>query len=182
MLEKGRWDGAFYIAGMRDPMAPDPVGMLEQVGLGAVDVKSKWVPFKALHPSLVLARATRMLAPPRSVAITLEGDVLVAKGTAPHAWISVARLVARSIAGISRFDTDTLQDLDLEAYNALRPQLENQIFYYLVNRRNLWPGQEKKFKQFIANVSTFSRISRRLGGGHHIEIRGHTRASGSHHR
>ncbi len=178
VLEKGRWNDSFYIAGMRDPMAPDPTTLLHEVGLNAAGVRSKWEPFQALHPSLMLARSKRMLAPPRSVEMTMKDGALIAVGTASHTWISEARLIARAIAGVSHFDTKQLQDTDMQAYEALVPLLENQVFYYLVTRRDLWPGQEKKFKQFIENVSQFSRVTRRLGGGYHIEICGHARDTG----
>ncbi len=178
VLEKGRWKDSFYIAGMRDPLAPDPVSMLSDVGLREDQVRSKWEPFQALHPTLVIARANRMLAPSRSVTMALDGDVLKIEGAASHEWISEATLIARGIAGISRCDTVDLQDRDLQAYQALLPLFEEQVFYYLVNRQNLWPGQETHLQSFVANVREFSRISRRLGGGYHIEVRGHTRASG----
>ncbi|MBT3191277.1 MAG: hypothetical protein HN341_01850 [Verrucomicrobia bacterium] len=177
VLENGRWEDAFYIAGMRDPMAPDPVAMLSDVGLNPDTVRSKWEPYQALRPELVIARARRSLAPPASVTLTLKDDVLVAEGEAAHVWVSEAIRSARGIAGISRFDTGRLQDTDMIAYNGVAALLEEEVFYYLANRRDLWPGQENKFRAFIENVSRFSSISRRLGGGYRIEVRGHTRAS-----
>lgn len=177
VLEKGRWNGAFYIAGMRDPMAPDPVALLAEVGLGTTQVRSKWESFQALHPSLTLARAQRMLEPPREVTMSLENDVLKLEGSAEHAWISRARLLASSLAGIAQFDAEKLTDVDYEAYKEIVPLLEGQVFYFLVNRRDLWPGQDKRFRTFVANVGRFSRVVRRLGGGYHIEIRGHSRSS-----
>ena len=177
VLEKGRWNGAFYIAGMRDPMAPDPVALLAEAGLGTTQVRSKWEAFQALHPTLTLARAQKTLSPPRTVSMTLEGDVLKVEGTAAHAWITKARLLASGLAGVGQFNTDALTDVDYEAYKEIVPLLEEQVFYFLVNRQDFWPGQDKRFKAFVANVARFTRVTRRLGGGYHIEIRGHTRAS-----
>jgi hypothetical protein len=177
VLEKGRWNGAFYIAGMHDPMAPDPVAMLAEAGLGTTQVRSKWESFQALHPTLTLQRAKKVLAPPRSVSMSLDKDVLKVEGTASHAWITKARLLASGLAGISRLHTEELTDVDYEAYTEIVPLLEGEVFYFLVNRRDLWPGQEKRFRTFVENVARFARVARRLGGGYHIEIRGHTRAS-----
>ena len=177
VLEKGRWNGAFYIAGMRDPLAPDPVTLLAEAGLGTTQVRSKWESFQALHPSLTLARARRTLNPPREVTMSLEDGTLKLEGSASHAWISQARLLASSLAGVAQFDTEKLTDVDFEAYKEIVPLLEGQLFYFLVNRRDLWPGQEKRFRTFMADIGRFSKIVRRLGGGYHIEIRGHTRAS-----
>ncbi len=178
VLEKGRWNGSFYIAGMRDPLAPDPVAMASDAGLPRERIQSKWEVYQALHPDLVMARAREMLEPPAGVTMQMEGGVLKISGSAPHAWISEARLLARGCAGISRFDDEDLVDTDYEEYKAVVPKLEGQIFYYLVNRRDLWPGQDKKYRQFVADVRRFARVVRRLGAGQHIEIRGHSRATG----
>ncbi len=177
VLEKGRRDDSFYIAGMRDPLAPDPLELLAEAGLGTTQVRSKWVTFQALHPSLTLARARKILAPPQTVSMSLDVDVLKVEGEASHAWITQARLLASGLAGVARFDTENLKDTDYEDYKVIVPELEEQVFYFLVNRRDLWPGQEKRFRTFVDNVARFARVERRLGGGYHIEIRGHTTAS-----
>ncbi len=177
VLEKGRWNGSFYIAGMRDPMAPDPLALLAEAGLGTTQVRSKWETFQALHPSLTLARAKKILSPPQTVSMSLEDDVLKARGTASHAWITEAKLLASGLAGVASFNIEDLTNTDYEDYKEIVPLLEGQVFYFLVNRRDLWPGQEKRFRNFVENIARFERVVRRLGGGYHVEIRGHTRAS-----
>jgi OOP family OmpA-OmpF porin len=179
VLKQGCGRNAFYISGMRDSMAPDPVEILVESGMDTNAVVSHWEPFQALHPSLIIARARRMLEPPAGVEMELEGRGLKLKGSASHSWISEARLIARGIAGISEFDTSELNDLDLDEFKALIPVFNEYVFYYLVNHRDLWPGQETKYKEFIASVKKFRRVSARIGGGYHIEIRGHVLSSGS---
>jgi hypothetical protein len=179
VLKQGRGRDAFYISGMRDAMAPDPQEILVASGLDTNLVVSRWEPFQALHPSLIIARAERMLEPPDSVEMKLEGSVLVLKGRASHAWISEARLVTRGIAGISKFDATRLVDSDMEDFKSLMPVFDKFIFYYLANQRDLWPGQETKYRKFLGAVTDFSRIAQKIGDGYHIEILGHVPGSGN---
>jgi len=164
---------------MRDPLAPDPVEILVASGLNTNQVVSRWEPFQALHPSLIIERARRMLEPPETVELTLEGQTLKLKGSASHAWISAARIVARGIAGVSSFDSENLVDSDMEEFESMVPVFNEHVFYYLANHRDFWPGQEKELKQFIADVKSLDKIVRRIGGGYHIEVRGHVLGSGN---
>ncbi len=179
VLKQGRDMDAFYISGMRDPLAPDPVEILVASGLNTNQVVSRWEPFQALHPSLIIERARRMLEPPETVELTLEGQTLKLKGSASHAWISAARIVARGIAGVSSFDSENLVDSDMEEFESMVPVFNEHVFYYLANHRDFWPGQEKELKQFIADVKSLDKIVRRIGGGYHIEVRGHVLGSGN---
>ncbi len=179
VLKQGRDMDAFYISGMRDPLAPDPVEILVASGLNTNQVVSRWEPFQALHPSLIIERARRMLEPPETVELTLEGQTLKLKGSASHAWISAARIVARGIAGVSSFDSENLVDSDMEEFESMVPVFNEHVFYYLANHRDFWPGQEKELKQFVADVKSLDKIVRRIGGGYHIEVRGHVLGSGN---
>ncbi len=179
VLKQGRGRDHFYISGMRDAMAPDPLDILKASGLDTNQVISHWEPFQALHPSLIIARAKRMLEPPHGVQIKLQGNVLVLEGSASHSWIAEARLVTRGIAGISKLDTSNLVDTDIAKLKSLTPIFDKYVFYYLSDNHNLWPGQETRYKNFLKSTTDFAKIVRKLGGGYHIEIRGHVLATGN---
>ena len=173
VLKQGRGRDKFYISGMRDALAPDPIKILVESGLDTNNVVSRWEPFQALHPSLILERARRMLEPPPTVTLALSGNVLHLSGSAPHAWIAEARLIARGIAGISQFDAQKLVDTDLQTLDSFNEVFNSYIFYYLDNRRDLWPGQEKEYLRFLNSVAAFAKVVDKVGGGYQIEIRGH---------
>ena len=179
VMRQGRGRDAFYISGMRDALAPDPIEILKASGLSTNMVVSHWEPFQALHPALILKRAARMLEPPGTVELELDGATLVLKGRAPHAWIKEFRLLSRGIAGISRFDTSRLTDTDLAEFKSLIPLFDKYVFYYMANNRDLWPGQETAFKDFLKTTALFEKTLKKIGGGYHIEIRGHVPAGGS---
>ncbi len=171
-------EGRFHIAVLHDPLAPDPDALLAEAGLTDAPVTRQWITYQALHPQLVLARAARVLAPPSSVRLDLQDGVLKVSGRAPNAWIREATLMVRGLAGIARADMSALEDSDLAALQALVQALEEPVFYFLADRQNMWPGQERKFNAFLDAVRRFDQLSRRIGKSYVIEIRGHAPASG----
>jgi hypothetical protein len=115
VVDHGRRDGKFYITGLRDPMALDPVAMLTAIGFDERDVLSDWETYQALKPDLALARARQLLNPPETVTLRMEGDVLQAIGSAPRWWIEDASKLTKSLVGISQFETDRLTDSEITA-------------------------------------------------------------------
>jgi len=171
-------DSRFHIAGLRDPLAPDPDVLLAEAGLAEAPVTRQWTAYQALHPQLVLVRARRVLAPPASVSMELQDGVLKLSGRASNAWIREASLMVRGLAGIERTDLSSLEDSDLAALKTLVPTLEEPVFFFLADRQSMWPGQERKFNAFLEAVRRFEQLSRRIGMPYVIEIRGHAPASG----
>jgi hypothetical protein len=178
VLTQGRHGGRFFITGLRDPLAPDPDALLAADGPPPAMVDRQWVPFQALAPEMVQARALRLLAPPPTVKMTLENGVLHLSGRAANAWIRNAQLAVGGLAGIEQLEMGSLEDTDFAALNALIPTLEEPVFFYLADLQSLWPGQERRLADFIEAVRRFMRLSRRIGARYVIEIRGHTPASG----
>jgi hypothetical protein len=178
VLKQGWSGGRFFITGLRDPLAPDPDTLLADEGLPPAMVDRQWVPFQALAPEIVNARALRLLAPPPTVTVALENGVLHLSGRASNAWIRNARLAVGGMAGIEQLEEGSLEDTDLAALKALIPSLEEPVFFYLADSQTLWPGQERRLADFIEAVRRFSRLSRRIGVRYVIEIRGHTPVSG----
>jgi len=103
------------LAGLRDPIAPEPSVLLAGAGVDTGRVEQRWEPYLSLRPKLVLARARRAFAPPAGVELALAGDTLRATGTAPLQWAAGARAVALP-AGTTALD---LRGLRLEVPPAL---------------------------------------------------------------
>jgi hypothetical protein len=61
----------------------------------------------------VLKRAREALAPPPTVTLAIEGDRLVAVGSAPASWVQRARASSGMLpAGVSQVDLSQVRDLD----------------------------------------------------------------------
>ena len=95
--------GKYHLTGLRDPLAVDPATMLPESKIDPQDVVSRWEPYQGSHPDLVLARALRLLEPPNTVSLSVEGGELVATGYADHEWIKTARKLAQMMPSVTRF-------------------------------------------------------------------------------
>jgi hypothetical protein len=87
IAETGKRDGKWLVTGLRDPLAVDPQLVLRESSVDPARVVSQWEPYQSLHPELVLKRLQDTLAPPATVSLAVEGDRIVAVGSAPSAWI-----------------------------------------------------------------------------------------------
>jgi outer membrane protein OmpA-like peptidoglycan-associated protein len=115
ITEFGQRDGKWLVGGLRDPLAVDPQVVLRDSAINPTRVVSHWLPYQSLDAEFVLKRAREALAPPATVTLTLEGDRLVAVGSAPSTWIQRARASARFLpAGVFQVDLSQVHDLDEE--------------------------------------------------------------------
>jgi OOP family OmpA-OmpF porin len=103
LLASGERDGAFFVSGLRDPLARDPAEFIAGAGLAPDSVRGRWEPYQALHPPFVSARAAFLLRPPAGVALTYDQGVLTATGAAPQGWVDDTLRLAPAIAGVREF-------------------------------------------------------------------------------
>jgi outer membrane protein OmpA-like peptidoglycan-associated protein len=113
VTETGERDGKRLLGGLRDPLAVDPQRVLREEAIDPSRVVVQWQPYQSLDPQLVLKRAQDALAPPSTVTLSVDGDRIVAVGSAPAAWIQQARAASRLLpAGVSDVDLSQVRDLD----------------------------------------------------------------------
>ena len=113
VTEIGERDGKWLVGGLRDPLAVDPQLVLREASIDPGRVVSQWQPYQSLDPQFVLKRAQEGLAPPPTVTLAIEGDRIVAVGSAPSAWIQRSRASSRLLpAGVSQVDLSRVRDLD----------------------------------------------------------------------
>jgi OOP family OmpA-OmpF porin len=68
------------VFGLKDPLADDPETIAQAHGLSADQIRYHWQPCVSLEPELTILRARRVLQPPPTVTLVLDGDTLVASG------------------------------------------------------------------------------------------------------
>lgn len=95
--------GDYHIEGLRDPLAKDPTALVSEAGLDPTTVKASWSPYYALDAPLVLARAQSMLRPPETVKFHIDGETLIATGSASADWAREARRSAVFVPGLSQY-------------------------------------------------------------------------------
>jgi OOP family OmpA-OmpF porin len=171
--------GKYFVSGLRDPLAKDPEELRKQVGLNESKVISQWEPYQAIKPEFILIRAKNILDPPNSVTLTLEGDTLIATGTASHTWIKETKRWSRLIAGINSFNSSKMTDLDLEELEKNKQLIEEESILFINGTVNFVEGQEKNLNKIVEALQVFTEKADLLDKRVQIEIFGQTDASGT---
>jgi OOP family OmpA-OmpF porin len=173
--------GKYYITGLRDPMAADPAALLPASKIDPQDVVPRWEPYQASHPDFVLARANRLLEPPRSVSLTVDDGALVARGSAPHDWIKAARTITQIMPGVTRFDTAGLVDIDTaqSEIGAVVQRIEQHAIHFGVGSAELAPDQRDELDGVMSEIQRLDLLARSLGTQFRVEVWGHADQSGS---
>ena len=113
ITEAGKRDGKFVVSGLRDPLAVDPQAVLREAGVNPGWVVETWIPYQALDPQSVLKRLKASLDPPPSVTLAIEGNRIVAQGSAPRPVARArARCCADAAAGAPGFDLAGVRNED----------------------------------------------------------------------
>ena len=173
VLSSGSRDGHHVLRGLRDPAAIDPLRRMGEMGINTAEVDVVWEPYDAGGAPFVLARAVRVLAPPKGVDLAVEGSVLVARGEASHSWIREARTLARAISGVTAFRTDGLKNTDLTSIRAAADEIASQVFVVFDQRTDLVPGQARKVERIVNLIRTIDDRAQAIREAYTVEIRGH---------
>ncbi len=171
-------EGKFAISGLRDPLAKDPTPLIEASGLDANAVSTTLEPYIALTPELVKVRALNTLQPPHTVTISLDHDVLEAKGVASQDWISKAERVAPTLPGIAQYKDRLVASEDLARLETTKTFLEKQEFTFARESAQIARSQRPQLNMVSTRIIDLDRLARKLGRTVRIEIIGHADRSG----
>lgn len=169
----------YRLKGLADPLAPSPESLLPPEAEGKIRVRGRWTPFYSLDPEFVLERAGRLLSPPPSVRLGLNGNVLTATGQAPQSWIRAFNEKASALPGILSADSTGLVNPDMEKLKLALADLEQLTLYFEFNSARLARDQEETLEAVVEAVSRIQALQELAGQPVHIVLRGHTDRSGS---
>ncbi|MGB0909807.1 MAG: OmpA family protein [Nitrospirales bacterium] len=171
-------NGTVIVNGLRDPLAVQPMELLEQAGLDTESIAFHLEPYFAVSPHFLELRARSVLQPPASVEINIENTQLHVTGQAKHRWIRQLGNLPQSIPGLTKVVTEHLTDTDLERFGTLRKRLEGSHFLFPRGSARLPetggpdPASLTKIIQELDYISKLFRQKIR------IEIRGQTSQEG----
>jgi OOP family OmpA-OmpF porin len=173
VLFSGRRAGKFFVTGLRDPLARDPVELVRDTQLAADAIDSRWEPYQALRPEFVTARAADLLRPPDGVTLAYRDGVLTASGTAPERWIADGERLAPAIAGVRRFI-----HAGPDAAEVLRQQLEALEIRFVTAESRIEPDQLDQIgmiKRLLAELDDTLAVRRRRAS---VVVEGYTDIDG----
>jgi hypothetical protein len=176
VVSTGREGGRYVVNGLRDPLARDPALLLAQPSFRSVDAVGRWELYQALHPSLVLARARQLLAPPDGVSLAFDAGVLSAAGAAPVEWIEQSARVAPLLPGVTRFDISPAVDAALPT---LVGSIEAAMPLFVKGTTVFVAGAEEILGEQIGRISSLDALGRAANRRFTVELIGEADADGA---
>lgn len=160
ITEAGRHESKFVVAGLRDPLAVDPQLLLRRAGIDTAGVDSRWELYQALEPGFVLKRLEASLNPPPTVTLAVEGDHIVAKGSALSTWIERARIAGRMLpAGGPGLDLAQVRDANEGAIGKLREAIRSHAIHFNFNESSPARGQDAVLDQLAAELGELASLA-----------------------
>ena len=172
-------DGKFLLSGLRDPLAIDPLERLGDAGIDPARVVAHFDPYQALDPQFVLERLQASLNPPPGVTLAVEGDRIVAQGSASSPWIARARAAGRLLpAGAPVFDLSAVRNISEGALGKLRDAIQARSIRFDNNVMLPAAGQDEILDQLAAELNELAKLSSSLNVVSRVTLTGHSDAKG----
>ena len=179
ITETGRRDGKWHIRGLRDPLAVDPQEVLRESSIDPARVVAHWEPYQSLAPQFVLKRAQEALAPPPTIKFAIDGDRIVAAGSASLAWIQRARGLSRMLpAGGPVVDLSQVRDVNEGVLGKLREAIQAKEIRFEYNNPLPASGQEGTLDQLAAELKELAALSSTLHLTPRVMLTGHSDSTG----
>lgn len=179
VTETAERDDKFVVAGLRDPLAPDPAAILRESGVDPARVVSRWQPYQALDPVFVLRRLEASLLPPPGVTLSIEGDRIVAVGTATPLWLSRARTAARILPmGGPQLDLSQVQNVTEGVFAKLRQAIQEREIRFNTNESLPAPGQEAVLDQLAGEIKDLTALASTMHVTVQFRLNGHADDTG----
>ena len=131
-----------------------------------------WEPYQSLDPEFVLKRVRDALAPPPTVTFAIEGDRIVAAGSASLSWIRRARASALPV------ELSKVRDIDDEVFGKLRAAIQSKEIRFLHGNPAPAPGQEAILDQLAAELKELTTLSSTVRVTSIVTVTGHADATG----
>ncbi len=173
VTEASRRDGKLTLGGLRDPLATDPKALIAAAGYDSKNVEGQWEPYYSLQPAIVLKRATERLAPPPTVHLRLEGDKLIAEGSASAAWIQESQRRAYGIPGVATYDASALGDETAAKLGAMKTEIENTVIAFGEGAQ-LTPDQATAAHGVARKIGELQALAKRVNRHVKVTVIGHT--------
>ncbi len=170
--------GKFFISGLRDPLAADPLLIMKSANLSPAQVISRWESYLSQQPEFVEARAKQVLQPPQTVSLKVdENNILYATGYASDQWIAQSRKLVQLIPGINQFRLN-LVDTDLRELQLSKDKIEKSDISFLEGTQ-LSPGSKQTIQNLVKEIQKLSNSAQIVNQRVQIQIIGHTDSDGS---
>jgi outer membrane protein OmpA-like peptidoglycan-associated protein len=168
-------DGKFLLSGLRDPLAIDPLKLLGEAGIDPARVTAHFEPYQGLDPQFVLKRLQASLNPPPGVTLVVDGDRIVARGSASSPWIARARAAGRLLPeGAPIFDLSAMRDISEGALGKLRDAIQARSIRFDSGASLPTAGQNTILDQLAGELNELATLSSSLNVVTRVTLTGHS--------
>ena len=165
----------FILSGLRDPLAVDPLKFLDETGIDPARVVAHFDPYQALDPQFVLERLQASLNPPPGVTLSIDGDRIVAQGSASSPWIARARAAGRLLpAGAPVFDVSAVRNISEGALGKLRDAIQARSIRFDSGVSLPAAGQEKILDEIASELNELATLASNLNVVTRVTLTGHS--------
>lgn len=178
VVDTGTRDGKWYVSGLRDPAAADPVALLAEQRIDPSEVLARWEPYHSLAPEFLETRARDLLEPPPTVSLRVVDGVLALSGEADHEWIVTARRLSRALPGVARLDESALVDASRRDVDTLTKRLESFVIRFDNNTAQIAAGQEGDLEAAVGALRALFDAVERRNLTVEVDVVGHTDSRG----
>jgi outer membrane protein OmpA-like peptidoglycan-associated protein len=172
-------DGKFLVSGLRDPLAIDPLTLLGAAGIDPARVTANFEPYQGLDPQFVLERLEASLNPPPGVTLSVDGERIVAQGSAPSPWISRARKIGSALpAGAPVLDLSAMRDISEGVLGKLRDAIQARSINFDSGKSLPSAGQEQVLDEIASDLNELVKLSSALHVVTRVTLTGHADSQG----
>jgi OOP family OmpA-OmpF porin len=159
----------YHLEGLRDPLAKDPSAMVIEAGLEPSSIKAVWSPYYSLDPQLIMIRAQSILQPPDTVKLQIDGETLVATGSAPIDWARETRRLAPLIPGIGHYRDEGLVGISIPD---LLAQINQTVVHFSPASSTVEQAELVALSPVTGVLRNLDQVALQSGQGVVLEIRG----------
>ena len=168
----------YRIEGLRDPLAVEPRALLADSPLDARQLQLLFEPYQALVPAFILIRARRLLQPPPTVNLALDGEVLHFSGNAPGGWIAEARRLALALPGVAAIDDSALQNQSRVELQSLQTTLRARVIHFGIDTTR-GDVDGVTLQRLASDLRHLRVLAQGLGLSPQVVLVGHSDATGT---
>lgn len=179
VVEARRSGGRWHLRGLRDPLAADPAALLASMKANPAKIDAQWKPFLSLEPSILLERTRRAIGAPASVTLTIRQDSVVARGSAPLAWVAKALGSFTLPTGVSHLDVSGVEAVLPPALATLRNDAESRLVLFDVGSAALSPTARRTLAEVAGSFERLRAGALDQGYRVDLELIGRTDPTGS---
>jgi len=174
--DEGYKRGSFYVEGIKDPLANDPVSMLKTFDFADTLVNSYWVLFFSLEQEFILQRTRDIIEPPESVEFNYRNDTLIINDHELSFSLDKATIQTLNQMGIKHIiyvnPKNPIYENEFES-------IEDYSFEFNYNTTEIKADQVADYNRFIQKLKSLLDYYNNKGQRVEIEVNSYTSHSGN---